>query len=101
MIARHWTGVTKPGRSNDYIAHLKEETFPKLSSIPGFIKARILQRDLTDGTEFLITTEWESLDAIHAFAGQKAIKAVVPQVARDMMVRFDDTVKHYTISHST
>jgi heme-degrading monooxygenase HmoA len=101
MVARHWNGITKPGKADDYIAHLKNETFPHLSSIPGFIKASILQRDLNDGTEFLIMTEWESLEAIHAFAGEDASRAVVPAAAREMMLRFDDRVRHYTVSHTT
>lgn len=101
MVARHWKGVTKPGKANNYIAHLKEETFPKLSSLPGFIKASILQRDLAEGTEFLIITEWESLDSIHAFAGEDTTKAVVPPAAAELMLHFDDQVKHYTVGYTT
>jgi heme-degrading monooxygenase HmoA len=101
MISRQWRGVTKPGKANDYIAHLKNETFPKLSSIPGFLKASILQRELQEGTEFLIITEWESLETIHAFAGEDATKAVVPPAARELMLEFDDRVRHYTVGYTT
>jgi heme-degrading monooxygenase HmoA len=101
MVSRHWTGLVKPGRAGDYIAHLKQETFPALSSIAGFEKASILQRDLAEGTEFLVITEWESLDAIRAFAGAEATRAVVPPVAQAMMLRFDENVRHYTITHTT
>jgi heme-degrading monooxygenase HmoA len=101
MVSRHWTGVVKPGRAGDYIAHLQQETFPTLSSIAGFKKASILQRDLPEGTEFLIVTEWESLGAIEAFAGAEATKAVVPPVAQAMMLRFDETVRHYSVTHTT
>jgi heme-degrading monooxygenase HmoA len=100
MISRHWTGITKPGKGPDYIAHLQKDTFPKLSSIPGFIRASILQRDLPGGTEFLIITDWENMEAIKAFAGAEADTAVVPHAARDLMLRFDDKVRHYTISHT-
>src|SRR5688572_33109285 len=98
MVSRHWTGLVKPGRAGEYIAHLKQETFPTLSSIAGFKKASILQRDLAEGTEFLVVTEWESLDAIHAFAGADATRAVVPPVAQALMLQFDDRVKHYSIT---
>jgi heme-degrading monooxygenase HmoA len=101
MVSRHWTGLVKPGMAGDYIAHLKQETFPTLSSISGFKKASILQRDLAEGTEFLVVTEWESLEAIHAFAGADATKAVVPPVAQALMLRFDDRVKHYSVTHTT
>lgn len=100
MVSRHWTGVTKPGKASDYIAHLKKDTFPKLSSIPGFIRASILQRELPEGTEFLIITDWENIQAIQALAGVETDTAVVPQVARDLMLRFDEKVRHYTVSHT-
>ena len=99
MVSRHWTGITKPGKGPDYIAHLQKDTFPKLSFIPGFIRASILQRDLPEGTEFLIITDWENMNAIEAFAGAESDKAVVPPVARELMLRFDDKVRHYDISH--
>jgi heme-degrading monooxygenase HmoA len=100
MVSRHWTGVTKPGKAPDYIAHLKKDTFLKLLSIPGFVRASILQRDLPEGIEFLIITIWENMEAIQAFAGAEADTAVVPQVARDLMIRFDEKVRHYTVTHT-
>jgi heme-degrading monooxygenase HmoA len=100
MVSRHWTGVTKPGKGPDYIAHLKKDTFPKLSAIPGFVRASILQRDLPEGTEFLIITDWENIEAIRAFAGPETDTAVVPQVARDLMLRFDEKVRHYSVKHT-
>ena len=100
MVSRHWTGVTKPGKAADYIAHLKKDTFPKLSAIPGFVRASILKRDLPEGTEFLIITEWENIEAIQSFAGADPDIAVVPQVARDLMLRFDEKVRHYHVHHT-
>jgi hypothetical protein len=41
MITRNWTGVVKTERADDYIAHLKNDTFKKLTSIRGFINASI------------------------------------------------------------
>jgi hypothetical protein len=46
--------------------------------------------------EFLVVTEWENIEAIQEFAGGNADIAVVPQVAQDMMVRYDPVVRHYT-----
>ena len=56
MIARHWTGLVKKDRADEYIAHLKNDTFKQLANIDGFIDASILKRELPDGTEFLIIT---------------------------------------------
>jgi hypothetical protein len=42
VISRHWKGIAKPGQAEAYVQHLKTDTFPKLSRIPGFIRASIL-----------------------------------------------------------
>ena len=101
MISRHWTGLVKKGREDEYIAHLKNETFKKLYQIEGFVNASILKRELTEGTEFLIITKWDSLKAIREFAGEKYEDAVVPKIAREMMIRFDKLVKHYEVNFET
>lgn len=95
MITRNWTGVIKPERADDYLAHLQNDTFKKLSAIKGFVNAYIFQRVVTDGIEFLVVTNWETMDAIKQFAGESADIAVVPQVAQEMMVRYDPVVRHY------
>jgi heme-degrading monooxygenase HmoA len=96
-ISRHWKGVAKPEEADHYIHHLRSDTFPKLASIEGFIKASILRRPLGQGTEFLIVTTWRSIEAIHKFAGESATTAVVPPSVRAMMVDYDREVAHYEI----
>jgi heme-degrading monooxygenase HmoA len=81
-----------------YVEHLKTETLPSLSGIPGFIRASILQRDVPSGTEFQIVTEWESMEAVAAFAGDRPEAAVVPAIAQAMMVDYDQTVVHYEVT---
>jgi heme-degrading monooxygenase HmoA len=97
MISRHWKGVAKPGQAEAYVHHLKNDTFPKLAAIPGFVQASILRRDVETGTEFQIVTLWDSLSAIVAFAGQEADIAVVPESVRAMMSTCDERVVHYEI----
>jgi heme-degrading monooxygenase HmoA len=96
-IARHWIGVVREEMAAAYIRHLQEDTFKHLQQIRGFIKASILQRDISAGVEFLIVTEWESIDAIKKFAGDDPDIAVVPEVAQKMMIRFDKVVRHYEV----
>jgi len=101
VISRHWRGVSKRERAEAYIAHLQAETFPALSRIPGFVRASILKREVDRGTEFQIVTVWESREAIQTFAGQDLEAAVVPAVVRDMMVEFDERVRHYEVVSGT
>jgi heme-degrading monooxygenase HmoA len=98
MISRQWLGIAKHARAADYVHHLETETFPALAKIPGFVRASILTRDVGDGTEFRIVTEWESRDHIHAFAGADISVAVVPDAARALLSSFDGHVTHYEIA---
>lgn len=97
MIARHWRGVAHPEHADDYIGHLRDETFPQLARIPGFVDATILRRTVERGTEFLIITRWQSMDAIHNFAGADAESAVVPPQVHRMMVECDRRVRHFEV----
>ena len=101
MISRHWTGLVKKGREDEYITHLKNETFERLYQIEGFVNASILKKELTDGTEFLIITKWVSLEAIRKFAGDNYEVAVVPKIAQEMMISYDLYAKHYQVNFET
>ena len=94
MISRHWKGIVKRDEAGRYVAHLKDETFPQLASLSGFVRATVLRRELAAGTEFQIVTVWSSMQEIEAFAGANIDKAVVPAVAEAMMVEFDRNVVH-------
>ena len=97
MISRNWTGLCKKEKATDYIHHLRQDTFQQIEKIDGFIRASILKRELPEGVEFQVITEWQSLDAIKQFAGSDYDTAVVPQLVQDMMIRFDKKVRHYEI----
>ena len=97
MISRHWRGLAKAECADEYVAHLRAETFAQLSTIPGFVEARILRRASGGGVEFLILTLWESLAAIQQFAGEDAERAVVPEPVQAMMLDYDRTVRHYEV----
>jgi heme-degrading monooxygenase HmoA len=97
MISRQWRGLARSQSADAYVEHLQNETFPAIAKLPGFVRATILRRALPAGVEFLIVTEWESLDAIRAFAGSDVQAAVVPAKVQDMMIEYDPVVKHYEV----
>ena len=97
MISRQWRGLAKASSADAYVEHLRNETFPALARIAGFVGASILRRTLANGVEFLIVTQWRSLDAIRAFAGVNAEDAVVPPKVHDMMIEYDRVVRHYEV----
>jgi heme-degrading monooxygenase HmoA len=100
MISRHWTGLAKKNKAEEYVHHLREHTFPQLKDIEGFISASILKRDVQEGVEFLVITNWESIASIKKFAGPDAEIAVVPVAAQNMMIRFDRKARHYEMIES-
>ena len=97
MISRQWRGLAGPAHADEYVEHLRKETFPQLSNIPGFIDASILRRNVEEGVEFLIVTRWDSIEAIQRFAGREADVAVVPPKVHDMMIEYDRKVRHYEV----
>jgi heme-degrading monooxygenase HmoA len=97
VIARHWRGLAKPECADDYLDHLRTETFPQLAAIAGFVDGSISRRQTADGVEFLVVTRWQSLEAIARFAGSDVGVAVVPPRVQAMMVDYDRSVAHYDV----
>jgi heme-degrading monooxygenase HmoA len=94
-ISRHWRAIAKPDQVDRYLEHLTSQTFPALQRIAGFTSAVVLRRDIAEGTELVVITEWTSMTAIEEFAGPDPELAVVPEVVTQMMVEYDARVRHY------
>jgi antibiotic biosynthesis monooxygenase (ABM) superfamily enzyme len=97
VISRQWHGIARSERAEDYIRHLRTETFPALQNIPGFVDASILRRTVGSGVEFQIVTRWESIDAITRFAGADWEVSVVPLQVVEMMIEYDTRAKHFEV----
>lgn len=97
MISRQWRGLAKTVHADRYMDHLREETFPALRAILGFVDASILRREADRGVEFLIVTRWASMQAVEQFAGPDPERAVVPEKVQEMMIDYDRTVRHYKV----
>lgn len=99
MIARVWRGTAGPGEDTDvYFAFLSGRVLPSLPEIPGYRGARVLRRSTAAGTEFVVTTLWDSMEAVRAFAGDRPERAVVEPEARAVLVDFEETVQHYEVA---
>jgi heme-degrading monooxygenase HmoA len=59
--------------------------------------ASILRRAVLEGLEFLVITNWASLESIRAFAGVNAEVAVVPKKVQEMMLDFEARARHYEV----
>jgi heme-degrading monooxygenase HmoA len=85
-------------QAQNYLRHLRSETFPALQRIPGFVDASILSRRLAGGIELLVVTRWQSLEAIARFAGSDPEVAVVPDSVAQMMIEFDQRARHFEVA---
>lgn len=97
MIARHWKGIARRERAEDYVRYLQEATFPKLSDMDGFLYAAILKKETNRGIEFLVISHWQSIEAIRQFSGDAQV-AVVPPEIQAMMLEYDREVELYEIA---
>ena len=99
MIARIWHGWTTSQNAEKYKTLLKEEIFVGIHDrhIRGFRSIQLLCRDLDHEVEFITIMTFDSIDAVHEFAGEDYEAAVVPKQARKLLSHFDDRAQHYEI----
>jgi heme-degrading monooxygenase HmoA len=95
VITRMWRGWTRSNEADRYEQHYRSEVLATLREVPGFRGARLLRRTVGEETEFVSLTFFDGLDAIRGFAGPDYETAVVAGEAREVLIRFDERVKHY------
>jgi heme-degrading monooxygenase HmoA len=66
-----------------------------VAKLPGFLTARILRRPLDDEEEFVTLVTFESLDAVHAFAGADYETPVIEPEAQRLLSRYENRAYHY------
>lgn len=97
MIVREWRGCADYDRQNDYPSYFRAQVVPELRQIPGFIGADLLRRDVGGAIEFTVLTKWESMDAVHAFAGRDSSAARVEAEAIEALIDYDEFVSHHEV----
>jgi heme-degrading monooxygenase HmoA len=95
VISRIWHGWTSRENADAYEQLLRAEVLPGIHRIGGYRGAYLLRADAEDEVEFVTVTQWDSLDAVRAFAGDDYELAVVPPEARKLLARFDERSRHY------
>jgi heme-degrading monooxygenase HmoA len=96
VITRRWRGwTTTPGDADAYVAHFDGSVRPQLAALDGFLGASLEVVPADDGrTEIVVVTRWDSMDAIHAFAGDDLDAAQVEPAARAVLDAFEERVTH-------
>jgi heme-degrading monooxygenase HmoA len=97
MIIRIWRAEATPDGAEQYRRHFEETVVPELRGVAGFVKADLLTRQHYDEVSIEVHTLWESLDAVHGFAGEDISTAVVEPEAQSAVIGYDDTVTHFDV----
>ena len=97
MIIREWRGRASASNAQAYPDHFRKTVLPELRRVPGFLGAYLSRRQLGDAIEFLVLTQWRSMDAIRGFAGSDASRAIVEPGAVAALLDFDSNVQHYEV----
>ncbi len=74
MILRIWKGQKCAQKAGKYPQHRKQRVFPKLRNVEGCSEAYLLPYPINAGVEFVVLSLWDSMPAVHGFAGDDPIR---------------------------
>jgi heme-degrading monooxygenase HmoA len=100
VIARVWHGKTTREKAAEYEAYLSG-AIQKFATIPGNLGYQMMRIDGgPDGdqyVEFQVISYWESLDAIHAYAGADIRKTRDLPRDKEFLVNMEPFVRNYEL----
>jgi heme-degrading monooxygenase HmoA len=71
MIARTWHGRVAAERADDYYQYLLRTGVADYKATPGNHGVLVLRRLEGDVAHFVLTTVWDSVESVQAFAGDR------------------------------
>jgi heme-degrading monooxygenase HmoA len=97
MIARTWHGRVPARRADAYAEYVRRTGLADLARTPGNRGAYLLRRTDGDVAHFVVTSLWDSVDAIRAFAGDD-LEVVFYEDDDRFLVDREWFVTHYEIA---
>jgi len=99
VILRYWRGWTTRENAPRYQEIVSSQVLPGIAArnVPGYHGSYLLRREIGNEVEFATIMEFDSIDAVRAFAGDDYEIAYVPQEAQEVLARFDDRSAHYEV----
>ena len=94
MIVRLWHG-----RVDEYAQFMRERAAPDYASVEGLQKLTFLRRIDGDEAHFLLVTQWDSIEAVRQFAGDKADQAKYYPEDDAFLLEQEPTSPLYEIFH--
>ena len=97
MIARNWHGRVRAAQSDAYYAYLLRTGLADYRATPGNRGVLVQQWTEGDVSHFLLTTLWDSIDAIKQFAGEEYTKARYYPEDDDFLLEREPFVTHTAV----
>jgi heme-degrading monooxygenase HmoA len=94
MIARTWHGRVPSRKADAYYAFLKQTGLADYAATPGYRGMLVQRRTDGDVTHFVLTTLWDSIDAIRRFAGEDYTRARYYDDDDDYLLEREPFVTH-------
>lgn len=96
MISRLWRSWTTAADADRYESLLRADVVPAIDRAAECRGVYVLRRDVDQGVEFMLIALYDTInDAVHACAGGHNEIALVPPVARTLLIAADDISAHY------
>ena len=98
-IIRTWKGWTTKENAPVYENMLINEIFPavKKSGVAGLEKVSISIKQNPEDVEFLLILQFDCLESVKTFAGENFQMAYIPDAARGVLLRYEETAEHYRL----
>jgi heme-degrading monooxygenase HmoA len=97
MIARTWHGAVPEGKADAYWQFLLRTGVPDYKATPGNRGVFVFRRIDSGVAHFLLTSLWESVEAIRAFAGDDTERARYYPEDPSFLIEMEPTVTHYEV----
>src|SRR5210317_424265 len=96
-IIRTWKGWTSIENAPIYENMLINEVFPavKRKGVEGLEKVSISTMKKKDEVEFFLILQFDSLDTVKMFAGKNYQMAYIPDNAKRVLSRYEETADHF------
>ena len=101
MIARTWHGRVPTAKADAYERFLHRTGLTDIAATPGNRGALLMRRTEQGVTHFLLTSLWDSVEAIKRFAGEEYARARYYDEDDDFLLEREPFVAHHDVVHAS